>query len=449
MFKTLARLEVWMFKTLARLEESSAFRPGGQLALNGAIAAVMRGTAHEEIQGVVVVVVVVVVAAFIAVLGLGCPAPPVATPEPCPPGQQGEPCAFPWEADCVDAAVDTGCVEGSPLRCDVDDSETLPAYDCDTCGCGAADACVVTSLGGLCLSADVREGERSALVVDDGLEDADYVALLERLHGTDARTLDQILARLQERRAADPRRSIVILGSDEVELSRIVPVFFAGSFGTVVASNSCENIGISLLPERSQVVVSAADRATEATCLHPGVFADCSFPAAAGCALLQGLLPETLVILGAKAIADVDNALLRHAARAGRDEWLARFDAELGLFSTVFLGSFEPRFAHPDLPGSLRFIIGENEEGGGGEVVFGLFENDPNPVQLRTFRLMWVNATVQQFLIEHDITPSDCAFAPDPASDGVDVDCNKNGASVSGRVLLETNDLSGLALLAP
>ncbi|MDP2345412.1 MAG: hypothetical protein Q8O67_30995 [Deltaproteobacteria bacterium] len=400
------------------------------------------------------VVVVVVVLACLATLA-GCPIDEPPPPAQCPDGQRGDPCAFPWEAECADVDA-AGCVAGSPTRCDLGDVSLLPAYDCETCGCSGAEACVPTALdGSLCLSADAREGERSDDVVDDGLEDADYVGLIQLLHGLDALTLADTLQRLQNRRAEDPRRSVVVLGSDEAGLASIVPGFFDGSFGGVVAADTCENLEAGLLPDDGQVLVTAADAATDVTCLHPGVFARCEFPSAAGCAQLAGLLPETLVILGPKTIGDVDNALLRHAARAGRDEWLTRFDAQLGLFSEVFLGTFEARFAHPTLPGTLRFLVAEGLIAEGrDDVVFGLFEDRASAAQLRTFRLMWVDANVQLFLIEHDITPSECTFvvtppANDDDDDEVDVDCAKNGARVSGHVVLQDNDLSGLTLAAP
>ena len=336
----------------------------------------------------------------------------------------------------------------SATRCDLDDATALPAYDCATCGCAGTDACVPTDEGALCLSAKVREGARSDDVVDDGLEDADYVGLIERLHALDTLTLDQMLDRLDGRRAEDPRRSVVVLGSNEPNLAAIVPGFFAGGFGSVVTVDTCENLEAGLLPDDKQVLVAAADAAVDATCLLPGVFARCEFPAAAGCAVLQGLLPESIVIVGPRLIADVDNALLRHAARAGRDQWLARFDAELGLFSDLFLGTFEQRFAHPTLPATLRFVVDEDRD----DVVFGLLEPQRvSPTQLRTFRLMWVSANVQLFLIEHDITPGECTFVVTVGvdDDEVDVDCANNGARASGHVVLATNDLSGLTLAAP
>ena len=400
----------------------------------------MRATASRTAN----VVVVVVVACC-----LGCPPDPPPPPPACPAGQGGEPCAFVWQEECAAADLQ-GCLPASPVRCDIDDPAVLPAYDCETCGCADADACVPGPDGSLCLSADVREGQRDADVIDDGLEDADYVELLRRLHDPTALTLDEVLERLRARRAADPRRSVVVVGSDEPEIDSVVPALFAGSLGSVQSADGCANVEAGLLDDDDdgQVLVTAADRAHERTCLHPGVFARCVYPSVAGCAQLQGLLPETLIVLGRQAIADVDNALLRRAARAGRDEWLARFDAQLGLFSEVFLGVAEARFDHPAVPGSLRFIVEQDD------VVFGLLEDRPDASQLRTFRLMWVNASVQQFLIEHDITPSECVFVVTPAASNdddavVDVDCNKNGARASGRVLLQDNDLSGLALVAP
>lgn len=380
----------------------------------------------------------------------GCPLPP-APPPRCPAGQvlvDGR-CAFAWEDACA-AASASGCVLASATRCDVDDVGAIPAYDCETCGCGAADACVGTAAGSLCLSADVREGERSGPLIDDGLDDAAYVSLLRLLLSREALTLRQVLRRLQERRAEDPRRSIVVLGGDAAEISRVMPVFFSGSFGLVRTADDCSDVDGGLLPDDQTVLLSAIDGAHEATCLHPGVFGRCEFPSVAGCAVLAGLRPESFVLLGAKTIADVDNALLRHAARAGRDQWLARFDAELGLFAEVFLSAADERFAVVAGSGNLRFVIDADRD----DVVFGLLVNNPNPAQLRTFRLMWADASIEQFLTVHDITPSQCSFVVTTAAaaaddDEVDVDCEKNGARISGHVVLLTNDLSDLTLAAP
>ena len=389
---------------------------------------------------------------IVCAAGVGCPVddPPPADPG-CPAGQSGDPCAFPWEATC-DGVVDDGCVAGTPTRCTVNDPAAVPAYDCSTCGCASLQACVDTGVGDLCLDADVREGERDDDVIDDGLQDEDHLALFRRLHENDALSLDDVLQRLALRRAADPRRSLVVLGSDEPDVAALVAPFFDGNFGAVVAADdACSDVDVGLLPNDQRVLTTAADRATDVTCLHPGVFARCTFPSVAGCAVMAGLLPETIVLLGRTAIGDVDNALLRRAARAGRDEWLPRFDAELGLFSEVFLNNEgDGGFAHPDLPGTLRFIVDDDHD----DVVFGVFEGVVTAAQLRAFRTLWVNANIQQFLTVFDITPSQCTFdvAIDDSGAGddvVDIDCSKNGARISGPVRLGDNDLSGLTLVAP
>lgn len=404
----------------------------------------------------------------VVLAGLGtaaCFDDPPAEPDPCPVGARraadDDACVFPWDAQCAGVV---GCLPASPYRCS-DASESPPRYACEECGCSGGDACVEVGFTDdlqqvhQCLSGAVREGERSDERIDDGLQTDDgYVDLYRRILAAPAAlTLDELVARARERRDADViRKDTLVIGSDEDDTGDLLAPFFDGSFGDVGDADGCSGVGGNNLTNAGRVAVSARDRADDAGCLFPGVFARCEFPSTAGCATAVGRLPDSLLLLGPQAILDADNALLRKATRANREQWLVRIENQLALFSTVFRPVQGDRFdVDPGdaggFRGQLMFLVDEGRD----DLVFGLaLPEVVSAAQLRTFRLMWVDATTQQFLTAHDITPDECTFvvldvaAGEPV-DRVDVDCAKNGARVVGPVFLRADDISGLSRTAP
>jgi hypothetical protein len=415
----------------------------GEPRLLGYIAAV-----RAAFCSFVVVVVVVVVA--------GCVEDPPPD-EGCPfGGDASAGCAFAWQDACAGSDED-GCVGGSAVKCDVDDATAVPTYDCHACGCGGTDACVDVSDIAVCLSADEREGARDEAVVDDGLDDEEYVALFRKLLRDPAvMTRDEAVQRLRERRAEDPRRSVVLVGTDAGDgVNGFEPFVFAevddGSFGDVHSEASCGDVDVGALEDANDgaVFVDDADAVTAATCRFPGVFPRCAPPSLASCAEAKGALPETFVIVGRPSIIALDNALLRKATRAGHDQWSVRLDAQLELFSDTFSHPPSPGLVDDVVSGEVRFLVDDVDE----EVVFvGAFA-PVGPLQLSSFRLMWNDGIVGAFLLEHDITPDECAFEVF-ASEGdvvasVGVDCQKNGASITGAVVPGASDLSQLVLTAP
>ncbi len=422
---------------------------------------------------------VVVVGVLVATSGCPQPDPPI--DEPCPfgtsrpdlaGGAEQASCVFPWQGACAGADDDSGCLPGSPARCG-DDARLPPVYDCATCGCADSEACVVIDGADevnplkQCQSADVREGERSEERIDDGLvDDESYVGLFRRiLDDRDALTRDEAIDRLRARRLDDPRRSLIVVGSDEGDTDDVLAPLFDGSFGDVGADVGCDAVdALGAAPlltddDNGRVNVSARDVADDAGCLFAGVFARCEFPSVAGCATARGILPETVVLLGQRAILDADNAMLRKATRANREQWLPRIEAQLTLFFGVFQRSVDDRFFVDDVDDFMLFVVDEARP----ELVFALDiakreGASVTPAQLRAFRALWTDAPIQQFLTVHDITPDECLFdvvLGAPVRDGgrnddvVRVDCQKNGASVVGPVLLATDDTSGVVLSAP
>ncbi len=387
-------------------------------------------------------------------LGLGCPAEDPPEPAPCPYGQVGagdDDCRAAWADSCVDVD-DAGCIADSPIRCDVDDAFAVPASDCVACGCGGTDACVdVDGAGPLCLSAAVREGERAADVIDDGLAAADYLGAFNRaLAGTAVQTRAQWLADVRARRDADPRRAVVVVGSDEDNTAAALAPLFDGAFGDTVTVDDaarCDagDVDVRAADDDGVVAVAARDAASDATCLLPGVFARCTFPSAASCAAARGLLPETVILLGARALGDVERALLSAAARAPRNQWLVRIEDQISEFDAVFLRVPGAAFAVDDVAGRVVFVA----DAAAAEVVYAVHVDDVAPRVLRAFRSLVADGRIDAFLTTHDIVPASCTFDVDASGDVdvVTVACAKNGARVDGDVV--GIDASGIVLTAP
>jgi len=375
----------------------------------------------------------------VVVAGLGCP-PPVT---PCPFGADGpgEPdCTFPWEDSC--AASAEGCVAGSSALCDVNDGAVVPRDACDVCGCSGADACVAATAAdfgefSVCLSADVREGERDAAIVDSGLDDNDYVALIQNIlrNPAAAMTRGEASARWRARRAADPRHSVLAVGEDEAGVAdRFLAPLVDGSFGKVQREATCADVKPGLLEAKDDGVVLVADASAvaESTCLYPGIFPRCVPPSLAACAASVGVVADVVVVMGKATVVATDNALLRKATRSNRTQWIDRINDNTGVFIGTFSQPAQSRFADEDNGVEVRFVVDADER-----VVFvvvtGAFAQ---PLQLRAFRDMLSDGLVDAFMQEFDITPNDCEFdvvAGDPAEeDRVEVNCQKNGAGITG-----------------
>lgn len=379
------------------------------------------------------------VLASAVVVGLGCP-PPVT---PCPFGAEGpgEPdCVFPWEDGCEASAE--GCIAGSSVLCDVKDGAAVPRDACDVCGCSGADACVATTAAdfgefSVCLSADVREGERDAAVVDSGLDDADYVSLMQNIlrNPAAAMTRGEAIARWRTRRAEDPRHSLLAIGEDEAGIAeRLLAPLVDGSFGKVQGEGSCADVTAGLLEAEDDGTVLLADASavTESTCLYPGIFPRCAPPSLAACAASVGVVADVVVVIGKSTIIATDNALLRKATRSNRSQWIDRINDNTGVFTGALSQPAQSRFADEDNGVEVRFVVDADER-----VVFvvvtGAFAQ---PLQLRAFRDMLSDGLVDAFMQEFDITPNDCEFdvvVGEPAEeDRVEINCQKNGAGITG-----------------
>ena len=343
--------------------------------------------------------------------------------------QAGQGCVMPWDDFC--AAVD-GCVASSPYRCVAGD---VPAYDCGACGCSGADACT----DGLCLSAAVRDAARDLVVVDDGLEDLIYTSLWRHLVNADALQLQELLERVGQRRQDDPRRDVLVVGISGGERTTKLLSIFDGA----VLDPTCAELGAAaadgLYPQVDIVAAVGEDEANDVTCLWPGSYARCLPPHFAGCVEQAGRLAETLIVVdGDRAATVMDDALLRKAARANREQWGARFDDVLQVFVDA-MDAVEPDAAfHVDVDGEpleIRSIPDDDND----DVVWVFLPTTARPYRIGSFRVLWRDAPTQAFLATHDIRPGDCVF--DVVDTLVNVDCENDGATLHAIVDSDTFSL--------
>lgn len=262
-----------------------------------------------------------------------------------------------------------------------------------------------------------------------------------------------MLARLRERREADPRRANVVVGaSDNAIVASVVPDLIDGGFGDVVfGDGSCGDIDSAVLDaaDAGHVVVAGTDAVSDASCLHPGVFARCVPPSLSLCAEAAGVDAEAVVIIDEETQRRVERAMLRNATRSNHDQWTVQIGGAIALYDQVFLRTAAPKFIIEGIDREVRFSVDAADE----RLVWAMVDVPGGNLQLLTFGLMVRSATIDGFLLTHDITPAQCAFdvtVPDgDAVAFVDVDCAKNGATIVGRVLPTESDTSGLVLTAP
>lgn len=349
--------------------------------------------------------------------------------------EEAEPaCLMPWQQQCL--AFEGACLGGGPLACE--SGAAPPRYDCETCGCSDADACV----DGVCYDAATRAGARDRDELPDALELSDYVALLLELRTHDAQPLAAIAALHAEEPRADPRRNTFVVGWDERSPgATVLQGAWLEALGASDVAATLEQCWQpeSLWPEGARVARVPPDAAARATCAWPGMFVDCVLPLAADCVLGAGYLAETAIFLDLDVVLDdADAALLVRAGRAPA----AQRDATLVEAINVWLDAAGTVAEQPGLAvtgqGVDRFAAAyASDEPHVTWILLGAHTR--TALRLQTYRAVWADPPSQQFLVAQDIQTRDCSFAFDDGAPGapparVTMSCENAGASLIAEV---------------
>jgi hypothetical protein len=316
----------------------------------------------------------------------------------------GTRCVLPYESSCPAPGT---CADVVPYLC-ASDVTSPPAYDCGACGCIGGDACD----DGLCVSRAVREGKRDGDVLSDLLPDDDYFALWRVLAESRARTLAETVVAVDENAVVDPRRIVRIVGADPIDGSDVATRFLRGE-----AVDPCATT-----PTSASFVMTTADNVDDTTCLYPGAFARCVLPMPSGCVLRAGLLSERFVVVGRGAYALLDDALLRRVARANREQWLVRMNDLVTAYDTATSWVPNNRFGAPEVR-----VVDVPTPADLGASLHILWLPSLQPAHhLRSFRALFADPSIQQFIIAENILPSDCTFT---VNDDVRVVCTASGGA--------------------
>jgi hypothetical protein len=329
-------------------------------------------------------------------------------------------CELPWEATCATA----GCIEDGPLQCS-DDATVPPKADCAACGCPNDGAC----LQGVCVDADVREEARDDDLVSDLLDDEDYVALLRLITRAPAIPLAEARRRLDARRLADPRRIVRVIGVDRIDGEGGGGELLDGSSidpADAICSSWLNQNG--LYPERRQQLSVPVDQVDDVTCRYPGQFSRCQLPLIGGCVAASGRSAERLLVVGTAAYQDVDDALLRHAVRSSRNQWLVRFDDVASLYSDAVSVLADDRF--DDAGRQVRVVVDDSD----GVWWIHAPPIDARPHQTLSFRALWADAQTRAFIEDEDMLPTDCRFE---VGAGIMVECQRAGARLTATMSLD------------
>lgn len=353
------------------------------------------------------------------------------------PGEDSAPaCVLPWEYPC--ARHGGQCLEGSPLRCS--DGPDRPSYDCATCGCGDADACVE----GICYDAATRGAARDLDGVPDDLDFDDYLAVPLALRAADAVSIATAAATHQGEPPLDPRRNTFIVGWDPRSpgLDAVAGAWLE-SLGVATAPRHDDDCspGQALWPDGASISVVPPDRAARVTCDWPGMFIDCVLPTNADCALGAGFQSETAVFLDLDVVLDdADLAMLIRAGRAAPSLRDAALVQALGAWSnaSTTVG------AQPGLAVAGRYAAAYPSADP--HVTWVLLNaRSTAALRLESYRAVWSDPPSQQFLVDHSMQTRECTFtieqvAPGAVPDTVTMVCENAGATLTA--VIETAGFS-------
>lgn len=330
------------------------------------------------------------------------------------------------------------CLVGTPYACG--GATVLPRYDCATCGCGNADACV----DGVCYDAATRGAARDGDALPDDLELPEYVALIAELRARDAQPVAVAGAVHADEPRADPRRSTFIIGWDARSPdATALQGAWLEALSVRDAATTDDRCGqpATLWPAGALVQVVPPDGAARVTCAYPGLFIDCALPTAADCVLGAGYLAETAIFLDLDVVLDdADHAMLVRVGRAPPSLRDATLVEALGVWLDVAGGVGEQPGLAVETPDGPRYAAAYASDDP--HVTWILLDaRRAAPARMRSFRVVWSDPPSQLFLVDHDIQTRDCSFsfryddgAPAWAPTSVIMACTNAGATLVAEV---------------
>ena len=348
----------------------------------------------------------------------------------CAPDGRG--CAMPWDACAAGSCAGAyACVADGP-----------PSYDCAQCGCPGADACYE----GVCYDAATRSSERTDPTVSTSLDLPAYVRFLTDfaaaaaiVAGDNGPVLfaDVIAQEVTPAVHADPRHTVLIVGAQQgADVFGVIDGLLSG-IGIAPTADldhpaaPCTDVAAAaaagLAPDTFVVARVDDEDAGAFTCAYDTTFPRCDLPQTAECVLRAGRIPITVVVVDLKVtLPQMDEQLL---LRCGREP-----QALVGTFLDEAVDRFTAAAAIIPNQGAraIGTRVGETVTVGDGELFVVLADFDAKPFRTGAFRTLWRDATAQQFLVDHALTPRDCAFTVD--ANTVSIHCAAGGASLDATV---------------
>lgn len=367
----------------------------------------------------------------------GCPDAPAPDAGPVDAGHEAPP------ALCEEEPAGT-CGAERPWLCE---GGAPPSYDCETCGCPDAERCEQ----GICYRISLLDGQRDGQAVPTDLELNEYFTLIDVLtrggesYGT---WLDDVRAR----RGADPRLAALVLGEvtgegrERALASRIAADLEASPVELGLEptrEEACSRVGeaAAALPGGGGLVsaILPAQLAHREVCAHPQHFPTCQVPFAADCALREGQLPVSLLIVDLDPLLDeLERVLLDRVGGFPSGQVDFQLERSIGRFRQSVGSLPVPAGFRVTLDGAetfVRFAPGDADAVDDADFAL-LLDGGREPALLLGFRVLWSDSPTQAFLVDHDITAKDCEVTREEPREGPRLvyACEKGGYRVEAVV---------------
>ena len=389
-------------------------------------------------------------------------------------------CEDPWTSAC-DAAGAGACLPESSAVCP-DAPTAIPVSDCTQCGCGGGDRCEDQ----VCVDVATRDAERDSPVPPNDLETTDFLALIAEANSFPLTFNDVVSAHRKTLR--EDRRALALLvgrigngsappsddrvdeangleariatrlveslsstrGQDQiVAMAGRVPTPFELSERDVVplgetlddACGELEAAAAAAKADETRMIVFAdAAIAHRESCFYPALFPRCGHPHLDGCLEREGIRPVSVVVMStALALDRLERALL---VRIGNQQAFAidtRLEQTITQWQDLVSNLIRPAQFGLTLDDDTRVSVrARPTRSRDGHVV--LVIEDREPWGLLAFRVLWNDAPTQAFLIDQDVTASDCGYRRE--ANTVHFDCAESGATLTAAIDMTTREIS-------
>ena len=353
-------------------------------------------------------------------------------------------CVDPWLLSCPSQT--NQCAADKPLVCD----GNPPSYDCGQCGCPGAESCFEA----VCFDPGVLALERTQPLVPDDLPTGEYFAFVDRAVTADGMTFAGLVDQLDARLRQDRRMTALLLGEthgsqDEQAVGKAVirelsalgwnmPEIGVEGSDPILDVTPLEGIGIvghnvpgdltniahcadvearvaSTLNDQSiYIQYSGSGHTSQEICHHAMHWSICDVPHTSECVTRNGRKAAVVILFDPDIwMWQIDRTLLWRLGPKLSDR--VAFEAELESNLARWRESFTAQAREPAYDATLegrdlnvRVIEAEHAA----DVYIAYFPRPARPAYMHeAYRAVWNDSTLQDFVVENDMTPGSCSVS--------------------------------------